>query len=216
MADFGNAGAGAISGAGLGSMFGPVGTAVGGLAGGVLGLFGGGKGKKPKIQQMQNYNPQQQAYLNDLLQKAQAGNQEAYKYLMSILSDDEEAYADFERPAMEQFQEQTIPSILERLNAGGGMNKNSGAVTQQLAQAGRGLSGDLAAQRAKLKQSALEQLNRYGEIGLQKQTTPYIKGGEPSAWQGLQGASQEGFKNISSAEYKNELRNLMNRFRGGI
>lgn len=134
-------------------------------------------GNKPKIKQMPNFAQDQEQLINELVMQARQGNQQAMEYLQSILSDEEGAFDDFERPYMEQFQEQTIPSILERLNERGGMNKYSGSITQQLAQAGKGLSTNLAAQRANLKQNAIGQLQNYSQMGLTKKTSPYLQGG---------------------------------------
>src|SRR5258706_11085385 len=142
MADFSNAFKGLTTGAALGSPGGLPGAVGGGLLGGLFGLFGGGKDKPEKIKQLPRYSPEQQQFLSEILEGARSGNQQALQYYQQILSDDPEAFADFEAPALEQFQQQTIPNILERINAGGGMNKYSGDVTQQLAQAGRGLFSD--------------------------------------------------------------------------
>ena len=123
--------------------------------------------------EFQNFSPEQQQLINEALQAARSGNQNAMQWLNSILSDEEGAFEDFERPYREQFEEQTIPSILERLNAGGGMNKGGSAISRQLAQAGRQFSGDLASMRAGLKNNAINQLHNFSNLGLQRKTTPY-------------------------------------------
>lgn len=197
MADFSNAFTGAATGAGIGSAFSPgVGTAIGGGLGFLSGLLGFGKDQPEKLMERERYTPEQKQALAELLQQVQAGNKDAIAYYQKILSDDPEAFADFERPAMEQFQQQTIPNILERINAGGGMNKYSGAVTQQLSQAGRGLSSDLAAQRANLKNSAVQGLLNYSQLGLQQQTDPYIQGGRPGAFSQAAPAASAGFASL--------------------
>jgi len=132
------------------------------------------------------------------------------------LSDDPEAFADFERPAMEQFQQEVAPNILERINAGGGMNKYSGAVTQQLAQAGRGLSTNLAAQRANLKSNAIQGLQNYSQMGLSEQTQPYIQGGTKGAVSQAQPAASAAFSDWLSKLTPQDMTNVMNRFKGGI
>jgi hypothetical protein len=217
MADFSNAFTGAATGAGLGSPAGFPGMAIGGGLGFLSGLLGFGKDKPEKLMERPRYTPEQQQAMASLLEQVKAGNQQAIDYYNKILSDDPEAFADFERPAMEQFQQQTIPNILERINAGGGMNKYSGAVTQQLAQAGRGLSGDLASQRANLKQNATQGLLNYSQLGLQQQSDPYIQGGRTGAFNQAAPAASAGYgqwlNNISEPQgYKN----FMNNFKGGI
>jgi hypothetical protein len=47
MVDWGNAGKGAVGGAAVGATFGPWGAAIGGVAGGLMGLFGGGGDSAP-------------------------------------------------------------------------------------------------------------------------------------------------------------------------
>jgi len=197
MADFSNALTGAATGAGIGTAFSPgIGTAIGGGLGFLSGLLGFGKDQPDQVKERQRYSPEQQQFLSQILEQAKAGNKQALEYYQKILSDDPEAFADFERPAMEQFQQQTIPNILERINAGGGMNKYSGAVTQQLAQAGRGLSGDLASQRANLKNNAIQGLQQYSQLGLQQLSDPYIQGGRPGAFSQAAPAASAGYASL--------------------
>ena len=175
MVDLGNALSGALAGAGLGSAGGGIGTALGAAAGGIGGLFGLGKGKKTKLKNYNPYTPQQQQFQGQALQGAQNLTPSVFDYLQQILSNDPEAFEDFERPYQEQFQEQTVPFLLDRFL--GGQEKGSGSLNLALAQAGRQLSGDLSTQRAKLRESAINQLNNYANVGLNKQNTPYVQQG---------------------------------------
>ena len=181
--DWSNALSGGATGVGVGSAGGPWTAGAGGVLGFLSGGLGFGKAKKSKIKQTPNFSPEQEQLINEALQAARQGNQQAMKWLNSILSDEEGAFEDFERPFKEQFNEETVPGILERLNVGG--NKGSSAVTRQLAQAGRQLSSDLATQRANLKGNAINQLNKFSEIGLRQKTTPYKQPGKPSVWEDL-------------------------------
>ncbi len=169
MVDLGNA----LSGAVAGSNFGPLGA----LGGGLLGAFGVGKGKKTKLKNYNPYTPEQQQFQGQALQGAQNLTPSVFDYLQQILSNEPGAFEDFERPYQEQFQEQTVPFLLDRFL--GGQEKGSGSLNLALAQAGRQLSGDLATQRAKLRESAINQLNNYANVGLNKQNTPYIQQGTP-------------------------------------
>lgn len=193
MADFSNAFTGATTGAGVGAPFGPLGAAGGGLLGGIFGLLGFGKDKPTEMKERPRYSPEQQQFIAETLEQARQGNRLAMDYIKKILSDDPEAFADFERPYMEQFQQETIPNILERINDRGGMNKNSGAVTQQLAQAGRGLSSNLAAMRANLKQNAVQGLQNYSQLGLQQLSDPYLQGGRKGAFSLLSQGAGAGY-----------------------
>lgn len=223
MVDWNNALSGAGVGGGIGSVFGPIGTGIGALGGGVLGLLGGGRDKPKKIKQLQNYTPEQQQQLDRLLQMAKEGNEDAFKYIQSILSDEEGAFDAFEAPAIEQFQEQTVPSILERFNRGGGMSKGSSAVNYSLGQAGRGLSRDLASQRANLKQNAMTQLNQMTSPAYGQRTTNYTTGGQQGAFGMLAPAAAQGYSSLLNSNQQNQsggfgqqFTNLMNQFRGGI
>ena len=188
MVDLGNAAAGAATGASVGGLFGPAGAGIGGAAGGLLGLFGGGKGKKTKLKNYNPYTQEQQSYQNQALGGAQGQMGSVFDYLQSILSNEPGAFEDFERPYQEQFQEQTVPFLLDRFL--GGQEKGSGGLNLALSQAGRQLSGDLATQRGRLRESAINQLNNYANVGLNKQNTPYVQQGQPSAWN--QAAQQYG------------------------
>lgn len=202
MVDLSNALAGAGTGAGVGAAFGPLGAGIGGLVGGLGGLFGGGKGKKDKIKNLPNYTPEQQQFINQRLQMAMQGDQEAMKFIMSILSDEPGAFEDFERGALEQFNEQVIPGIMERFSGLGA--QSSSALNQSLSQAARRLSGDLASQRASLKGQAINQLNNYANTGLTRQNSPYVQQGNQGLFNQLAPAAAQGWQS------------LVNRYQGGL
>lgn len=134
-------------------------------------------GKSPKLKQMPNYSPQQQSFLDMLLQGTQQGTQGSMDWLNSLYDDD--SFADYERPAMEQFNQQIVPGIMERFSGMGA--KSSSGLNQALAQAGRGLSGDLAAQRGNMRMQGTQALQNYGQMGLTRQTTPYMQQGTEGA-----------------------------------
>lgn len=140
-------------------------------------------GKSPKLKQMPNYSPQQQSFLDMLLQGSQQGTQGSLDWLQSLFGD--EGFEDYERPYMEQFNQQIVPGITEKF-AGMGAKSSSG-LNQALAQAGRGLSSDLASQRANLRGQGINALQNYAQLGLGRQTTPY-------ATQGTQGGAANIFK----------------------
>lgn len=179
--DWQNALSGGATGAGIGAAGGPWGALAGGALGATAGLFGFGKNKKKKIKEYQNFSPEQQALIDEAVAAARAGNQDALAWIQSILSDEEGAFEAYEKPAMEQFQQEIVPEIIERVGQRG-MGKGGSALNQTLGQAAKGLSTNLAAQRAQLKQNAIEQLNRFSNLGLTRKTTPYTEGGEQGAW----------------------------------
>ncbi len=193
--DVGNAATGALTGGGVGAAFGPNGAAAGAGVGGLLGGLGGGKSKKDKIKQLAKYDPQQEAFLNQLLEMAQQGNKNAFDYLNSILSDEEGAFEDFERPYLQQFNEEVIPSILERFT-GSSMSKGGSALNQSLGRAATNLSTNLASQRANLKNNAINQLNQYGQMALTQKSQPYVQKGKTGAFEMLGDAASSGYADL--------------------
>lgn len=109
--------------------------------------------------------PEQMQQINQLLGGLQGPTGAGLDYIQGILSDDPGAFADFEAPFKQQFEQETVPMIAERfagLNAG-----SSSAMNQTLGQAGSDLSTQLAGLRANLKQGALSQLQGLMGQGLQ-------------------------------------------------
>ena len=144
------------------------------------------KGKDDKIKQTPNYTPEQQEYLKGIISQLTQSNPNAFQYLNNILSDDPEAMEAFNAPAKQEFEEDIIPSILERFSTGG--TRHSSGLNQALGRAGQTLATNLNAQRANLKQNAISQLLGYSNLGLGQQNTPYIKEGQqrsPSIWDSL-------------------------------
>jgi hypothetical protein len=194
MVDLNNAFGGAATGAGIGASFGPWGALGGGVLGGLAGLSGFGKSKEPKIKQQSLYSPEQMSTFSDLLNQAKAGNQDAIAYFSKLFSDEPGAFEDFERPYLEQFQNEIAPSILEMLNAG--QNKYSSGVTNSLANAAKGLSTNLASQRANLRQNAGQMLQNYTQLGLTRQTQPYTKSYQQGAFANLAPAAAQGYQSL--------------------
>lgn len=188
---------GAGTGAGLGSMFGPWGTAIGAGVGGLAGLFSG-KDKQPKIKNQSTLTPQQQQALSGLLTNGLQSNplyQSGSSYLQNLLSGSPSAYAAFEAPYMQNFQQNIAPAIAERF-AGlgtGASGLSSSGLQNSLAQAGRNLQTDLAGLRSGLQMQALPQAlgyaqqplsNMLGALGVQGFQS-YERPGQPSLLSGI-------------------------------
>lgn len=139
-------------------------------------------GKSSKLKQFQNLSPSQQKFQNQLVSGVSGLTPDMFALLNQLLSGDEEALESFQAPAMRQFEEDIIPSIMERF-AGAGALSSSG-LQQTLGRAGESLAEKLSAQRSGLQQNALQSLMGLGQIGLQPKTTPYTKQGS----QGLIGS----------------------------
>lgn len=130
--------------------------------------------------------------------------QQGANYLRDIYSNEPNAMANFERPYREQFEQQTVPGIAQRFagmgTGAGGLN--SSALQQQLAQAGRGLQGDLATMREKLRMQALGQGYQYAmgpeQMRFQAaQQRPYESIYQPN--QGGQGSGSAFFNSAQDA-----------------
>jgi hypothetical protein len=160
--NWGDLGAGALGGAGTGATIGTsfvpgwgtaVGAGVGGLAGILAALFGGG-GKEGGPERLTAANEQEQSILDFLLQNG-----------MGQLQDPQKGFKPLEDYARTQFANHTIPSLAERFTsfAGGNNALSSPSFASQLGQAGAGLESSLAALGSQYgqqnQQNALQQLN---------------------------------------------------------
>lgn len=135
-----------------------------GVASTLASLLGGGD--KTRMKKLPTVSPEQEGYINQLLQGVGELTPDMFNYLSQILSDDPELMKQFEAPAMRQFDEEIVPGIAERFSALGAGSQRSSAFPQQIAAAGSRLSENLAAQRANLKSGAMGQLASLGQTGL--------------------------------------------------
>ncbi len=85
-----------------------------------------------------------------------------------------------------------------------------------MAQAGRGLSTDLASLRAKLGMQAGQELRAYGQQGLQEQQTPYVKKGKEGYASQAQPAAGAAFSKWLSSLTPQDATDFMNQFKRGI
>src|SRR5258708_40347981 len=113
------AASGALTGYGIG---GAPGAVAGGIIGGAGGLFSGNKDKNKQISTL---TPEQQKYLQGILQQGQSGQVgqnygQANDYVSQMLSGDPQAYERFAAPYRTEFQERTLPGIAERFSGLGG------------------------------------------------------------------------------------------------
>lgn len=150
-------------------------------------------GKKGKVKQ-KAVSPEAEEAWNRLLEGG-ISQEELYQlggdYLKNLFSGD---FSAFEQPLMEQFEEQIVPGIAERF-AGVGAGSSSG-LNQALAQAAKGLSSQLGAQRAGLMQSTLGQALGYAGAPYQQMGTalgmsPFTQYYKPGS-EGLLGGALRG------------------------
>lgn len=137
-------------------------------------LFGSGS----QFKQLPTMNQGQQNALQGILDQlgmlgGQGGSYAgAQNYLSQILGGGPEAFAQFEAPYRQQFEQQTLPGIAERFAGanpmGGGLS--SSGFGQALGGAGAGLQAQLAGLHGNLRQNAtgqaLGQFNQLAGLGL--------------------------------------------------
>ena len=182
-------------------------------------------GKKPKYKQVSTLSPGQQSLQNQItggLTGGQAGQgySAALQQLMDLVQGQPGAYNVMEAPARRQFQEQTVPNILERFT-GAGAGRSSG-LNRTLSSAATGLEENLAAQRGQMQQQAVQSLlNNFlsqSQLGLgTREFENVMEEGTPGFLQSLFSALQPGISGFAQAAGQGfgqqfGLNNLINMF----
>ena len=182
--DVGSAASGAMVGAQVGSAFPVVGTGLGALIGGGLGLIGSGK-KRQKKKKLSTLDKQQQGIYNDYVSSLRGQGPMSDMFNFNA----EQAGNVFDqtvgRPAYRNFQENIIPKITGQFRQGNLMN--SSYAGQSLSRAGRDVQEGLDAQRSQYiyqgqqqqqanKQNAMENLLKMQTFAYQK---PQEQAGSP-------------------------------------
>ena len=174
MVSFGSGASGALSGAALGSSFGPIGTGIGAAAGGLLGLFGGGKKKR----KAGLFDSKQKALYDQYIQGTQGRGPQAGLYNFNAGQANDVFDQNVARPAYRNFQENIVPTITGQFR--GNNLQNSSYTGEALSRAGRNVQEGLDAQRASLQFQGQESANtrRAGAINnaLGMSTFAYEKG----------------------------------------
>ena len=121
-------------------------------------------GSKDKLKRKSALNPQQERglaqYFDQPIEQSPlygAGSD----FLQRLLSGDPEMMSQFEQPYLNQFHQQTVPALAERFAGLGALS--SSAFSNSLAQAGSGLSAQLAALRGQMQQQGLGQALGYAQ-----------------------------------------------------
>jgi hypothetical protein len=129
------------------------------------------EGREPSWQKVSNYNRGQEKTLSNVNKQQNQLAQGGYKDAMGLLSDylnpQSDVYKNFEKPYLQQFEQQTIPQIAERF--GGANAMGSGLMTsgfgQSLGAAGANLQTQLAQMKEQYRrQSINDLLNQYNQI----------------------------------------------------
>jgi hypothetical protein len=122
-------------------------------------LFGG---TPAGVQQVSNYNPQQNDILNQLLSMGMGGLQNPTK-----------GFEPIENQARNSFASDTIPGLAERFTAvgGGGTSLGSSGFQGALGAAGSGLESSLAGLKAQYGQGQQQHFSNLLNMGLQPRNT---------------------------------------------
>lgn len=135
-------------------------------------------GENQRIEQMQNYTPEQQSVMSQLLQQGLGG--------MGQFD-----FTPIEEQARQGFQQNTIPSIAERFTSMGGGQRSSG-FQQTLGQAGAGLESNLAAMKQQYNLQRQPLFQNMMNMGLRPQFENIIHPKSSGILGGLMGGIGQG------------------------
>lgn len=175
-----------ITGGGLGKFLGPIGALAGGLLGGSRGRSRGRKAKQGKFKQRSPLSSSQRNILKPYYNQLKDVNKQGINQLQKLINYQPEGLDEIQGPALEQFENQILPSILERFSGAGA--RSSSALNQTLGESAKGLTTNLAAMRAQglqnatqVRQNAINQLLGYNQFAANPSFTQnYFKEGSPA------------------------------------
>jgi hypothetical protein len=127
-------------------------------------------GQPQRIEQVNQFNPQQQSALQSLLGQGMQGMQNPYA-----------GFEPIKQQAINQFNQQTIPSLAERFTSMGNNSMTSPLFASQMGQAGAGLSQNLAAMQSQYGMQNRNQMMSMLGMGL----TPQNQNFQMDAQQGM-------------------------------
>ena len=183
------------------------------MMGGLLGAgagFGGGN-TQDQLKQFEQYTPEQQELLKQILGQVGPEGQlgkgygQSLSYLQELLDPSSEAQQRFADPYMKQFDQETIPGLGERYAGGGalGGGLSSSGFGQAIGGAGANLQTQLASLKSQLQQGAAQnimgQYNNMTQQGLGAQPFGYTyqPGGGGLGQQMFSGYAAAGFPGAS-------------------
>ena len=229
-----------VTGGAAGGMLGPIGSALGSAAGSAIGgYFGGSSGQNNNMQnyqgQIQNYpgqNPSGQDYGPNSSQELTGGttairmpqftqdqagalNQMVQQGLSGMQNLPQANFGPIAEQYKTQFQQQTIPSIMERFTSMGAGGQRSSAFEQALGSAGAGLNQNLAGMEQGFNmQNRGQDISRLMgmlQMGLQPQSQTHFVPPEQSFMSSIGGGLGSGIGAIAPML----AQMLMSRYLGG-
>lgn len=144
--NLGSAGAGALSGATAGSAFGPIGTGIGALGGGLLGLFGSKKKKQKTPKKVSVFDDKQQKLYKDFQQSLYGKGPFSDQFNYNADAANQNFDKNVSAPAYREFKENIIPSVTGQFRTNN--LQNSSYHGEALARKGRDIQETLNALRS--------------------------------------------------------------------
>lgn len=152
-------------------------------------------GNKGGVEQYSTVTPEQQNVLKLLQQMGIQGLENPYA-----------GFAPIAQQAVNQFNQQTVPSLAERFTSMSNASLSSPSFISQLGQAGAGLQQDLAAMQAGYGQQNIQQALQLLQMALQPQSENVYRPRESGLIQHLLGAAPNFYQ---SYQMGNALKNLI-------
>ena len=113
-------------------------------------------GEPERVQQLQNYNPNQNTAMDQILQRGLQGSMNNFDF------------APIEAQARTGFMQNTIPSIAERFSGLGSGGQRSSAFYNSMGQAGAGLEQSLAAMKQNYNMQMMPMMQNMMGMGLNR------------------------------------------------
>lgn len=183
------------------------------LASSVIGGLTSGKGD---VQNVPTRTKQQRQFQENALNQANAlqqpggGYNQAMQQLQDYLNPESELYKNFEKPYMQQFEQQIVPGLAERFAGfGGGMGGglSSSGFGQAIGAAGGNLMTNLAQMKSQMgRQSINDLLNQYNQLsqtGLMQNFQPVMQNPATFGTEAAKGAASF-FPNYFASQMNNQ------------
>ena len=149
-------------------------------------------GSDDKFNKMSTMSGGQEKFFNQYMKQMQGmmpGMKQATGMLQQYMDPNSDVYKNFEKPYMQQFEDETVPMLAERFaGMGGGMGGglSSSGFGQSLGAAGSQLQTNLAQMKSQMqRQSIMDMLSQFNQMsGLGLGTQSFSYGHQPAS-QGL-------------------------------
>jgi hypothetical protein len=142
-----------------------------------MGIFDFLFGKESKIKKLPTMSDQQGELFKSLLGSLQGGNNQAMNLLQQYLNPQSDIYQNFEKPYLQQFEQETVPMLAERFagaGAQGGALSSSG-FGQALSSAGSNLQTGLAQMKSGMQRQSIQDILGMNQMALGTSPFSYLQ-----------------------------------------